>query len=258
MRPADAGGKMCRASVSAMERRVSCARPDITRLREDRGTAANARCLTRAPAAASASRFAERAQRRRAADARLRRRRATLGRLPNLGRPATARACRAGSSRAPGAACAASQIPPPIPLLRGTVLCLAGLPATRGASDRHAVPSHRTELRVPRRCWGASDLDEYPSVFIDFSGGGGTRSLVWLDARLLDRRPGCSSASSWSPMRCPSPAGYHRLWAHRTYEAHWSRAAALRDLRLHGAAEQRLGLVQRPPQASPQRRRRGP
>ena len=53
-------------------------------------------------------------------------------------------------------------------------------------------------------------------------------------------------------------AGYHRLWAHRTYEAHCRAAHLLSDLRHHGAAEQRVHLVQRAPQPSPARRRRRP
>ena len=50
-------------------------------------------------------------------------------------------------------------------------------------------------------------------------------------------------------------AGYHRLWAHRTYEAHWSLRRVLPDLRHHVPAEQRLRLVQRPSRASSARGR---
>ena len=51
-------------------------------------------------------------------------------------------------------------------------------------------------------------------------------ALVRAHARLLGGGLGAASCSSWSPTAWPITAGYHRLWAHRTYEAHWSAAAA--------------------------------
>ena len=48
--------------------------------------------------------------------------------------------------------------------------------------------------------------------------------------------------------------GYHRLWAHKTYEAHWVRATLIYGVRHHVPAEQRVLLGERPSHASPARR----
>ena len=52
-------------------------------------------------------------------------------------------------------------------------------------------------------------------------------------------------------------AGYHRLWAHRAYSAHWSGANLPDAVRRHGAAEQHPGLGLAAPHPSPVRRRLG-
>ncbi len=175
MRPCKGSGTIRRASVSTMERGVSFAKPDIVERQESLLAPAEAR---RSPV--PLSRASALPDRTRGGPPPL---------APGAGRPGPAGRRPGPESPGParGQACGASQ-PAPGGLTTGwrTVLCLLGFTGHPcGARDHHAVPSHRTELPRPCRDPGASDLDEYPPVFIDFFGGRNPRSLVRPDPWLL-------------------------------------------------------------------------